>query len=299
MKIRIGTRGSELALRQAHYAAERIGADTDIIVIKTGGDRVQNVSFDKMEGKGFFTKEIEEALLAEEIDLAVHSLKDLPTENPAGLALVAVPERENTADLLLIEKGAADTSLPLHLKKGASVGTSAVRRRAQISCVRPDITIKPIRGNVSTRLRRLKEGFCDAIVLAAAGLARLSADTGDFYIRDLSLDGFLPAPGQGALALQAREDDEAVKMCTAPLNDLASFRQVTAERAFLQEFGGGCHIPLGALAKTIGSDIVLEGLVAAPDGSAFYRDSLTGKDPIETGRSLAEILKAKGAEKVL
>jgi hydroxymethylbilane synthase len=300
MKIRIGTRGSELAMWQARYVAERLGADkTEIVIIKTHGDRIQNVSFDKMEGKGFFTKEIEDALTNGEIDIAVHSLKDLPTENPAGLVIAAIPVREDPADMLLVRKDSVAPSAPLPLAEGAVVGTSSIRRLAQLSCARSGLNIQALRGNVTTRLSRLREGAFDAIVLAAAGLKRLEPDLSGLLVQRISFDVFLPAPGQGALALQTREDDASSRAAALPLNDDDTSRAVRAERAFLSCFGGGCHIPLGALATVRGADITLDGLIAAPDGSAIYRASVTDADPVAAGEALAAILIEKGAKTII
>ncbi len=300
MKIRIGTRGSELAMWQANYVADRLGREnTEIIVIKTRGDHIQNVSFTSMEGKGFFTKEIEEALLSGQIDLAVHSLKDLPTENTPGLEIAAVPEREDPADLLLVRKDCAAADYPLSLGPGAVVGTSSMRRLAQLRAARPDLNIKDLRGNVNTRLKKLREGQYDAIVLASAGLKRLEYDLSDLAVIQIPYEIFLPAPGQGALGLQIREGDGPVKEAVSAVSDRASFLRVTAERAFLNEFGGGCHIPLGALAVLENELLTLEGLIAAPDGSAVYRSRVTGTDAAELGKKLAVILKEQGAEKVL
>ena len=300
MKIRIGTRGSDLALWQAHHVADLLGQDQcEIVIIKTQGDRIQNVSFDKMEGKGFFTKEIEEALLTERVDLAVHSLKDLPTENPPGLIVGAIPERGNWGDLLLIRSGHHQPGGDIPLRKGAVVGTSSMRRLAQLRQARPDLTIEALRGNVNTRLRKLREGMYDAIVLAAAGMERLELDLSDLTVAELSPGIFLPAPGQGALGLQIRAKDEATLKAIVPLNHGNTARAVAAERAFLHHFGGGCHIPLGALAQVEGETITLTGTVASPEGTGAHRQSITGTDPEETGARLAALLKAEGADSLL
>jgi hydroxymethylbilane synthase len=300
MKIRIGTRGSDLAMWQARHVAGRLGEDrTEIIVIKTQGDHIQNVSFDKMEGKGFFTKEIEEALLSGKVDLAVHSLKDLPTENPKGLAVAAISEREDPSDLLLIRREKKADSFPLPLDEGAVVGTSSMRRMAQLKSLRPDLKIEALRGNVNTRLRKLRERVYDAIVLAAAGLKRLELDLSDLEIMTIPYDVFLPAPGQGALALQIRGDDAVTRAAVETLNDEETRLMITAERSFLNSFGGGCHIPLGARAVPAPEGIRLEGVVAAPDGSKAYRESVAGPDPVALGIRLAMILKEKGADALI
>ncbi len=298
-KIRIGTRGSELAMWQANHVADLLGRENvEIIVIKTQGDRIQNVSFDKMEGKGFFTKEIEEALLEKRIDLAVHSLKDLPTENPEGLTIAAVPERGPVGDLLLIRPESHDTSEEIPVKKNALVGTSSMRRRAQLKMARPDLTIEALRGNINTRLRKLQEKQYDAIIMAEAGMKRIDLDVGEMEVYKLGLEYFLPAPAQGALGLQIREDDEETGASVAELNDPVTNRLALAERAFLHHFGGGCHVPIGAFAE--GNDIIrLSGVVADPDGIEMFRDTIAGKDPEKLGAQLASILKAKGAERLI
>ena len=301
MKIRIGTRGSELALWQAEYVSGLIGRDkTEIIIIKTQGDKIQNVSFDKMEGKGFFTKEIEAALIEKRVDLAVHSLKDLPTEVVPGLTVAAIPVREDPSDILIINIEAYDESMDLlPLKKGAITGTSSLRRLAQLKNARGDLDVKALRGNVNTRLRKLKEKEYDAIVLAYAGVKRLNLDIMGLETYMLPFDIFLPAPAQGALGLQTREDDETT------LNEVKKFNHdetdiaVTAERSFLSHFGGGCHIPLGSRAVITNGEIRLEGVIASTDGLKAIRDSVTGKKPDETGAALAKKLKDKGADKLI
>jgi len=298
MKIRIGTRGSDLAMAQARYVAGRLqGVDTEIIVISTKGDRIQNVSFDKMEGKGFFTKEIEDALLNGAIDLAVHSLKDLPTDITPGLTLTAVPPRDDPSDVILIRKEKTVQAAPFPLVEGAVVGTSSIRRLAQLKSARHDLDVRPLRGNVNTRLRRLAEGLYDAIIVASAGLKRLELDISEFVAKTITFDVVLPSPGQGALGLETRSDDAGVIEAVLPLNDKDSFACVSAERAFLQEFGGGCNIPLGALALTTDRGISLDGLIAAPDGSVVYRAAVLGNDPAETGKMLAEAIRRKGSGK--
>jgi len=300
MKIKIGTRGSDLAMWQARFVADLIGPErTEIIVIKTQGDAIQNVSFDKMEGKGFFTKEIEEALLDKRIDLAVHSLKDLPTENPAGLVIAAIPEREDPADRLLMSPEAWDDDMPLHLKENAVIGTSSMRRMAQLKFLRRDITIEPLRGNVNTRIRKLREGQYDGIVLAAAGIKRIDLAVDDLKSVVLGTDIFLPAPGQGALGLQIREDDDDTRRAVVPLNHGETERLVSAERAFLRHFGGGCHIPLGAFAVTDAGSIRLHGVVASTDGSKSLREEVADTDPESAGSRLARLLKDKGADRLI
>lgn len=298
--IRIGTRGSDLALWQARYIAQKIGESrTEIVIIKTTGDRIQNVSFDKMEGKGFFTKEIEEALRDKKIDCAVHSLKDLPVDDTPGLCIAAITEREDPSDVLLVRSDRYDPSATIPVVKSAIVGTSSLRRRAQLLHEIPTLTIKPLRGNVPTRIKRLREKKFDAIILARAGISRLGIDITGLIEFTLPFSYFLPAPGQGALALQIREDDEFLKKELSFLNDTATARAVHAERSFLKEFGAGCHIPLGALAHAENSAIYISGMIASSDGKSLFRESASGANPEQTGKTLAQILKNQGAHALL
>jgi len=286
---------------QARFVAGLLGTHrTEIIVIKTQGDAIQNVSFDKMEGKGFFTKEIEQALLEKNIDLAVHSLKDLPTENPPGLIIAAVPERGDPADRLLVSPGAWDGEMNLSIKQGAVVGTSSMRRMAQLKLTRPDLVIEPLRGNVNTRVRKLREGHFDAIVMASAAIRRIDLDVDDFRFLVLDTDVFLPAPAQGALGLQARCDDAETHCAVAPLNHPATEQTVAAERAFLRYFGGGCHIPLGAYAvMETDKAIRLRGIIASPDGCESFRDEVIDMDAEKAGARLARLLQEKGAHRLI
>jgi hydroxymethylbilane synthase len=301
MKIRIGTRGSELAMWQARFVAGLLGTHrTEIIVIKTQGDAIQNVSFDKMEGKGFFTREIEQALLEKKIDLAVHSLKDLPTENPPGLIIAAVPERGDPSDRLLVSPGAWDEEMNPCIKHCAVVGTSSMRRMAQLKLMRPDLVIEPLRGNVNTRVRKLREGRFDAIVMASAAIRRIDLAVDDFRSVELDTDAFLPAPAQGALGLQARCDDDETHSAVAPLNHPETEQIVAAERAFLRHFGGGCHIPLGAYAvMEADKSIRLRGIIASPDGSESFRDEVVDTDAEKAGARLARLLEDKGAHRLI
>lgn len=298
--IRIGTRGSELALWQANFVARSLGREsTVIVVIKTSGDRIRDISFDKMEGKGFFTKEIEEALLKEEVDLAVHSMKDLPTEETPGLRIAAVMRREDPSDVLLVrnDKYTGEGFPPI--AEGSVVGTSSLRRAAQIRNVNRSVRVEPLRGNVTTRVRRLQEGKFDAIILARAGLLRLGINLSGCTPVVLPFSFFLPAPAQGALALQIRSADEVLSRAVDKLNDPETGKAVSAERAFLKHFGGGCHVPLGALASTDGDGIHLSGVVASVNGEKLIRGAVTGKDPETTGEMLALQLKDEGAEGLL
>ncbi|MEZ5007584.1 MAG: hydroxymethylbilane synthase [Chitinophagales bacterium] len=251
-KVIIGTRGSKLALWQAYFTKDKLeaaGYEVTINIIKTRGDQIQHLSFDKLEGKGFFTKEIEEALLNIEVDLAVHSCKDLPTESPEGLTLTAYSARAAAHDVLLIRKEGHDGKLELELKANAVVGTSSARRKAQIMSFRPDIELKDIRGNVPTRINKLREGQFDAILLAAAGLNRLELDTSDLVRIDFNPTMFVPASAQGILAYQIRTDDERMAKIASVLDDEDSQDIINIERKILNAFQGGCQIPLGVYAK--------------------------------------------------
>jgi hydroxymethylbilane synthase len=246
--IRIGTRGSKLALWQAEYTKaklEEIGVAVTLQIIKTKGDRIQHLSFDKMEGKGFFTKEIEEALLQGEVDLAVHSMKDMPTKSPDGLVLTAVSYRENPADWLVIRPEKMEDGAVLKLPQKAVVGTSSARRKAQMLDFRPDIEIKDIRGNVPTRLRKLQEGQFDAILLAAAGLTRLEMVMDDFEVIRFNPREFVPAPAQGVLCYQTAEDDLETRRTIKALHDQDVAEVINVERKVLSLFDGGCQMPLG------------------------------------------------------
>ncbi len=254
-KIIIGTRGSELALWQANYTKtllEEKGHQVELKIISTQGDRSQqwNTSFEKMEGKGFFTKELEDALLNKEIDLAVHSHKDLPTENPEGLIIAGVSQREDPSELLLIRKECVDEKMRFHLKKHAKTGTSSARRKSQLMAFRQDLQIEDLRGNVPTRIKKLRDGQYDAIMLAAAGVERLGIDTSDLHIEKIDPKEFIPAPAQGVLAWQIRENDSGIENCISSLNDEGVQLQISLERRILNLFDGGCQLPLGAYCET-------------------------------------------------
>ncbi len=247
--ITIGTRGSELALWQAHHVKARLEALGHTIVlqiIKTKGDTIQDLSFDKLEGKGFFTKELEEALLNGSIDLAVHSHKDLPTTHPPGLTIAAVSEREDPADILLIRKEKADITQKYSLPQQAIVGTSSARRKTQLAAFRSDIELKDIRGNVPTRINKLRSGDFDAIMLAKAGVSRLEIDLSEFLVEELACTEFIPAPAQGVLALQTRESDTELIALLQAINNDSVAETIAVERKILNLFDGGCQLPLGA-----------------------------------------------------
>ncbi len=254
-KIIIGTRGSDLALWQANYTKELLqekGHQVEIKIIETEGDRSQqwNTSFEKMEGKGFFTKELEAALLKKEIDLAVHSHKDLPTENPDGLIIAGVSKREDPSELLLIKKDCADEKQLFCLKKNARVGTSSARRKSQLLAFRPDIQLVDLRGNVPTRIKKLKQDDYDAILLAVAGTERLQLDLSEFHAEVLDPHTFVPAPAQGVLAWQIRESDDRLFDILGDITDIDVQVRINIERGVLKLFDGGCQLPLGVYTET-------------------------------------------------
>ncbi|MFN7116203.1 MAG: hydroxymethylbilane synthase [Saprospiraceae bacterium] len=246
--IRIGTRGSKLALWQAHYTQAQlaqVGIQSELVIIKTTGDQIQHLSFDKIEGKGFFTKEIEESLLRGDVDMAVHSMKDLPTTQPTGLAVTAVSYRENPADWLLVRPETMEEGQLFKLKKNPIVGTSSARRKAQILDFRPDSQIQDIRGNVPTRVEKLRNGDFDAILLAAAGLSRLELDLNDLHIIKFSPKEFIPAPAQGVLAFQTLKDDVEIRRLLQQIHHPEVSAVTNVERKVLKMLEGGCHLPLG------------------------------------------------------
>lgn len=291
--LTLGSRGSALALWQARHVAamlHELAIETRIEIIKTTGDHLQTASLTQAGGKGLFTKEIEQALLERSIDVAVHSLKDLPTEITPGLAIAAVPEREDPRDALV-------GSTLASLKHGASVGTSSGRRAAQLLHLRPDLKIEPVRGNVDTRLRKLKQGQFDAIVLAAAGLNRLGFESEIAEI--LSSDQICPAPGQGALGIQTREDDVAQEICRA-LDDEDSRLAVAAERAVLAGLGGGCQLPVGAFAEKRSGEWFLTAIVVSPDGSRVIREEASCRENlVSLAGTVVERLLERGAAGIL
>ena len=291
--IVIGSRGSQLALWQARHITALLadlGVETRIEIIKTSGDKITDVPLSEVGGKGLFTKEIEEALLAGLIDVAVHSLKDMPAELPSGLTLAAIPEREDPRDALI--------GRPLgELSTGSRVGTSSLRRAAQLLALGSGIVTEPLRGNVDTRLRKLDSGEYDAIVLAAAGLRRLGwADR----IREfLSVEVMCPAVGQGALAIETRNDGGVPEELARKLDHAETRSAVTAERTFLSTLGGGCQVPIGGYARLEGRAIHLRGLVISPNGARAVRGELRGGDPEQVGAALGKQLLSKGAGDIL
>lgn len=270
--IRIGSRGSDLALWQANHVKrqlEALGATVTITIIKTQGDQIQHLSFDKLEGKGFFTKEIEQALLENSIDLAVHSHKDLETTPPDGLVIAAVSERENPADVLLIHPRAVDSTQDWNLKQGAVVGTSSARRKSQLIGFRDDVVIQDLRGNVPTRLQKLRDGDYDAILLAKAGLDRLELDLSGVHVEVLDPEAFIPAPAQGVLALQIRESDRELFTFMQQMNHADVQSKIELERTVLNRLQGGCQLPLGVYCPEEGR-LLVSYAAAADQGADWF-----------------------------
>lgn len=298
--LRIGTRGSKLALWQANWVKQVIEArhaslSVEIQIVKTRGDKILDVPLAKIGGKGLFVKEIEEALLDGGIDIAVHSMKDMPGDIPAGLCIGAVPERENPFDVLISGKGLCLKDL----KTGACIGTSSLRRSAQLFHVRPDLNIVPLRGNLDTRMKKLDDQDLDAIILAAAGIRRLGLE--DRITEYLAEDILLPAAGQGALCIEIRDNDAETTAVVSGLDHFRTRQVVLGERAFLHRLQGGCQVPIAAYGKTDGSAICLAGLVASLDGKNIIRDRISGPEAEaeSMGIQLAERLLSKGADRLL
>jgi hydroxymethylbilane synthase len=298
--LRIGTRGSQLALWQARWVRTQIvqnhaGIDIELVTIKTTGDKITDVPLAKVGGKGLFVKEIEEALLSGKIDIAVHSMKDMPAELPPGLTIGAVPQRENPLDALISEHRCGVDDLP----QNARVGTGSLRRSAQLLNCRPDITIEPLRGNIDTRLNKLTSQGLDAIILAAAGMIRLGlADRITSY---LDPEIMLPAIGQGSLCIENRIDDQELMPILESLNDSTTQTAVTAERAFLHRLEGGCQVPIAGFAQVKGTLLSMIGLVAELDGSRIIRSTIQGPvgQAAALGLTLAETLLSKGADEIM
>ena len=294
--IRIGSRGSQLALWQANHIAEALrmlGHEVSIEIIRTTGDRMQNIAFASVGAKGMFTREIEDALLAETIDLAVHSLKDLPTELGEEFTLAAIPKRADPRDVLVSERYAGFDALPA----GAVVGTSSLRRQAQLRARRSDLEYIEFRGNVDTRLAKLAQGKADAIVLAASGLDRLQK-TGAIRER-FAPEVLCPAPGQGALAIECRAGDGAMHAVLQPLEDRDTRMAITAERRCLSALGGGCLVPIGAYCHRDGDELSMRAVVASADGRQMICAERRGADPEMLGEQLAQQLLEQGAGAIL
>ncbi|MHC1713667.1 MAG: hydroxymethylbilane synthase [Solidesulfovibrio sp.] len=299
-KLVIATRGSKLALWQANHVSSRLretypGLVVELLPIKTKGDKILDVPLAKVGGKGLFVKEIEEALLDRRADLAVHSMKDVPAEQPEGLVLGIIPEREDPCDRLLSVAYDSLAALPA----GATVGTSSLRRKAQLLALRPDLSIVDLRGNLDTRVGKLLDGQFDAIIVASAGLNRLGLSAPKSA--RLGPPEFLPAAAQGALGLEYRQDDTELAAMLAFFDHPESHDAVAAERGFLGRLEGGCQVPIAAYATIRGEDLSLAGLVADPETGKTFRDAITGKrrDAIALGRTLAESVLAMGAKTVL
>ncbi|MBI3170910.1 MAG: hydroxymethylbilane synthase [Chloroflexi bacterium] len=301
MKLTFATRPSALARWQTQWVINALqklhpNLQCEEKVITTQGDKILDKPLPEIGGKGLFTQELESELLNGEVHCAVHSLKDLPVENPAGLTVGCIPARAEVRDALISANGYTVSTLP----KGASVGTSSLRRAAQILSLRPDIKTESLRGNVDTRLRKALDGQYDAIILAGAGLTRLGLDS---HVTEwLSLEVMLPAPGQGALAIQCRTDDQTTLELLAKLEDESTRKAVTAERAFLQGLGGGCAVPVAAYARRIGDwrlEIELTGLVISPDGTRKIQVTGRGSDSRLLGHQLAQQALAEGANEIL
>ncbi|WP_137788735.1 hydroxymethylbilane synthase [Bacillus sp. E(2018)] len=299
-KIIVGSRRSKLAITQTNWVIEQLKKsgmpfEFEVKEIVTKGDIILDVTLSKLGGKGLFVKEIEQAMLDKEIDIAVHSMKDMPSELPEGLEIGCTPKRVDPRDALISEKYSSLRELPA----GAIVGTSSLRRAAQILNRRPDLEIKSIRGNIDTRLNKLKSGEFDAIILAAAGLERMGWST-DVVTEYLDIDLCLPAVGQGSLAIECRSEDLEVKELLATLNDAYTFDTVSAERSFLNTLEGGCQVPIAAFATMDNNnEVSLTGLVADPEGKTVLKEMKSGKDPHRVGVELAEELKTLGAKTIL
>jgi hydroxymethylbilane synthase len=296
MKVTIGSRGSQLALWQANWVRKHLaatGCEVEIRIIKTTGDKLANLPLTQSGTKGLFIKEIEEALAAGEVDVAVHSLKDLPTEQPEGLCVAAVAQREDARDVLVSSQAYEE------LRPAARVGTSSLRRQAQLRHLRSDLDLVPMRGNLDTRLRKLDRGDCDALVLAAAGVHRLGLTS---RIRQyFAVEQMCPAVGQGALGVEIRRDDRQMKDLVALLNDPVTHNEVRAERAALHHLGGGCQVPIAAHARLQEGELHLSGVVASVDGSRLLRSAVAGpaQKPECLGQALAEDLLRQGARSIL
>jgi hydroxymethylbilane synthase len=303
--VRLGTRGSPMALWQARWVAaalrqQHAGLTTEIVVIRTAGDRNRRDPLPRIGGKGLFVKDIEDALLRQEIDLAVHSMKDVPTTLPPGLHLSAVPPRDDVRDAFVGRDGRRLTNVPrLSETPGPwRIGTSSLRRRAQLLVLHPQLQVQDIRGNVDTRLRKMRQGEVDGVVVAAAGMCRLGLQTAITEL--LPVDVMLPAAGQGALGIETLAGHWIDDLLQA-LHDPTTAAAVTAERAFLWHLGGGCTVPIAALAQCQGAELYMQGLVSTPDGSQLLRQELRGpvQEPAQLGERLAAQMRASGAGALL
>lgn len=298
VRLRIGSRGSQLALWQANHVSALLrerGHEVEIEIIHTTGDKITDVALAKVGTKGMFTKEIEEALAAGRVDLAVHSLKDLPTELPPGFEIAAITERQDPRDAFCSVRYSKIEDLP----PGARLGTSSLRRQAQLKAIRSDFDIHPLRGNVDTRLRKLEQGEYDAIILASAGLNRLGRT--ELIRQIMPVEVMCPAAGQGALAIETREGDVSTRQHLEFLNDANARAATTCERALLNRLGGGCQVPIGAFAEIRNGRLHLDAIVADPDGSKLLRESRAGNlnDPESLGKEVGDILLRRGGDEIL
>ena len=299
-ELRIGTRGSQLALFQANWVKDQLihahpHLKVLLIKIKTTGDKIQDAPLAKIGGKGLFVKEIEEALLQKRIDLAVHSIKDVPTQFPEGLHLYVITKREDPRDIFISKSGTKLKELP----QGAKIGTSSLRRQAQLLHYRSDFELVPLRGNLDTRLKKLKTMNLDGVVLALAGVKRLGLE--EKVTEIISTDISLPAIGQGALGIETRQDDREIEEQIRFLNDRDSWIAVSAERSFLKKLEGGCQVPIAAFARTAGATLQIDGLVGTIDGKRILREQVEGRveEAESLGTKLADILLSKGARAIL
>jgi len=297
--LRIGTRGSLLAKWQAEFVRRQLfaaaGVETEIVIIKTAGDKLQSAPLTQIGGKGVFVKELEEALIEETIDLAVHSVKDVPTDVPSRLSFPAVCRRDDVRDCVVAANGVTVANL----RQGARVGTSSLRRQAQLRHLRSDLDVRDLRGNVDTRLRKVESGQYEAVVLSKAGLDRLGL--GQRISEILSPEQFLPAVGQGAIAIECRAKDSEAADVVSRLDDLETRNAIIAERALLKAVEGGCQVPLGAWARTERHQMVMDASVCSADGAQCIRQRATGssEQPAELGERLANLLFENGAQAIL
>jgi len=299
-KIRIGTRGSALAVWQSEWVKSRLqerhpGLDVELVKIKTTGDKILDVPLAQVGGKGLFVKEIETALLEERVDLAVHSMKDMPAEIPPGLCIGVVPEREDCRDVLISRNGEPFKDL----RQGARIGSSSLRRCAQVQAARPDISVHSLRGNLDTRIKKLKTENLDAIILAAAGVRRLGL--ADLITEYIPQSVMLPAIGQGALSIEIRDNDPTIRDIVAPMDHRETRLAVETERAFLVRLEGGCQVPIAGRAVVTGDSVEMTGLIAEIDGSVIYREtksSPVGKR-VALGQELADLLLKQGGKEIL
>ncbi|WHX27655.1 hydroxymethylbilane synthase [Virgibacillus halodenitrificans] len=298
-KIVVGSRKSNLALTQTNWVIDQLkkaGVTNDFEVKKivTKGDKILDVTLSKVGGKGLFVKEIEQAMYDEEIDFAVHSMKDMPSVMPEGLVIASIPDREDHRDAYIAKGNTPFRDLPA----GAIVGTSSLRRSAQILAERPDVTIKWIRGNIETRLRKLEEEDYDAIILAVSGLKRVGLSE-ELITEYLEPEICVPAVGQGALAIQCREDDTEMRTLLEKINNVYTTKTVEAERTFLRLLEGGCQVPIGGYAYLEGDEIILTALVGTPDGKTILKEEVRGKDPESVGEIAANRLIKQGAKEIV